>query len=95
MKEQESVCDPRSVAKSIEPWPKWVRFPLIAALVGVVVYGVIASVNSGISTAALRVVVAAVVIPALLIPIQLWGVRRRRARSGNRRAFRANQDHEV
>ncbi len=73
------MSDPRTGPREVEPWPKWVRFPLIAALVAVVVYGLVASLDSGISSTALRVVIAAVVIPALLAPIQLWGLRRRNA----------------
>ena len=53
---------PRHRPAQVEPWPKWARFPLIAALVAVVVYGVVASVHSGINTDALRVVIAAVLI---------------------------------
>lgn len=73
------MSDPRPNPTQVEPWPKWVRLPLIGALVAVVLYGVIASFHSGFSSAALRVVIAAVVIPALLAPIQLWGLRRRNA----------------
>ncbi len=74
------MTERRPVPPQVEPWPRWVRFPLIGALAAVVVYGLVASFQSGISSDALRVVIAAVVIPALLAPIQLRRRRRRKVK---------------
>ena len=69
------------MADEVTPWPAWVRYPLIAALAVVVVVGLVLAVTSGVDSAVWRILIAAVVIPALLAPVQLWGVRRRSHRS--------------
>ena len=66
--------------RTVEPWPTWVRYPLIAVLVVVAVGGILAFFSSGVNGAAIRIVVAAVLVPALLVPLQLWGRRRRSRR---------------
>jgi hypothetical protein len=61
----------------VEPWPAWVRYPLIAAFVVVVVVGIFFALRDGVDSAVLRILIAAVVIPALLAPVILWRSRRR------------------
>jgi Flp pilus assembly protein TadB len=66
--------------QDVQPWPAWVRYPVIVVLVVVAAYGIATLVTSGTDRAVVRIVVAAVLIPALLLPIQLWGRRRRAER---------------
>jgi hypothetical protein len=72
------------VADEVKPWPTWVRYPLIAVFAVVVVVGLVLAVTSGVDDAVWRIVIAAVLIPALLIPVQLWGRRRRADRHEDR-----------
>jgi hypothetical protein len=72
------------VADEVKPWPTWVRYPLIAVFAVVVVVGLVLVVTSGVDDAVWRIVIAAVLIPALLIPVQLWGRRRRADRHEDR-----------
>ena len=74
------------MADEVKPWPAWVRYPLIAALAVVVVVGLVLALTSGVDSAVWRILIAAVVIPALLAPFQLWGLRRRSHRGGLRLA---------
>ena len=61
----------------VEPWPAWVRYPLIAVFVVVVVVGIFFALRDGVDSAVIRILIAAVVIPALLAPVILWRSRRR------------------
>lgn len=71
--------------RQIEPWPTWGRYPLIAVLVVVAVVGILTFIQSGLSGAVVRIVLAAVLVPALLVPLQLWGRRCRSRRLGLQR----------
>jgi predicted lysophospholipase L1 biosynthesis ABC-type transport system permease subunit len=73
------------VADEVKPWPTWVRYPLIAVFAVVVVVGLVLAVTSGVDNALWRIVIAAVLIPAVLIPLQRWGLRRRARRTGDQR----------
>lgn len=68
------------VADEVKPWPTWVRYPLIAVFAVVVVVGLVLAVARGVDAAVVRILIAAVVIAALLVPFQLWGLRRRSQR---------------
>ena len=61
------------------------RYPLIVAFAALVVYGLVAAFTSGSASApgALRVALSAVLVPAVLAPLLIWGGRRRR-RTTNR-----------
>ena len=72
--------------RPVEPWPTWVRYPLIGVLVVVAGVGIITFLGSGTSGAVVRIVLVAVLVPLLLVPLQLWGRRRRSRRLGSRRA---------
>ncbi len=74
------------MADEVKPWPKWVRYPLIAVFSVVVVFGLVLGVERGVHGAVVRIVIAAAVIPALLLPLQLWGLRRRSQRLAPRLA---------
>lgn len=71
--------------EEVRPWPRWLRYPVAAVLVVAASYGLARVVTAGTDSAVLRVVVAAVLIPALLAPVQFWGRRRRAARRPARR----------
>jgi Flp pilus assembly protein TadB len=62
--------------QQVTPWPTWVRYPLIAVFAVVVVVGLVLAVTSGVHGAVIRILVAAVVIPALLAPVLVWRSRR-------------------
>lgn len=72
------------MADEVKPWPTWVRYPLIAAFAIVVVVGLVLAVTSGVDNAIWRIVIAAVLIPAVLLPLQLWGRSRRAERRTDR-----------
>lgn len=61
----------------VEPWPAWVRYPLIAVFVVVAVVGIFLALHHGVASAAIRILIAAVVIPSLLAPVLVWRSRRR------------------
>jgi hypothetical protein len=73
----------------VKPWPTWVRYPLVAVLAAVVVVGLVLALTNGVDNAVWRIVIAAVLIPAVLLPLQVWGRRRRSERQGPRRDHRA------
>lgn len=73
------------MAGDVKPWPTWVRYPLIAAFAVMVVIGLVLATTSGIQAATVRVIIAGVLIPAVLAPLQLWGVRRRARRASRTR----------
>ena len=68
------------------PWPAWIRYPVVAVLAAIAVYGVGTAFGSGESAraAALRVAVCAVLVPALLAPVAFWASGRGRRRSDPR-----------
>jgi predicted lysophospholipase L1 biosynthesis ABC-type transport system permease subunit len=68
------------MAAEVKPWPTWVRYPLIAVLAIVVIIGLVLALTNGVDNAVWRIVIAAVLIPAVLLPVQLWGRRRRAER---------------
>lgn len=70
------------VGDSLKPWPKWVRYPLIAVLALVMVFGLVQTLRNEVDHAVLRIVLSGVVIPALLTPFLVWG--RRGAAAGTR-----------
>ena len=72
------------MADEVKPWPTWVRYPLIAVFAIVVVVGLVLAVTSGVDNELWRIVIAAVLIPAVLLPVQLWGRRRRAERRTER-----------
>lgn len=63
----------------VQPWPRRVRYPLILLGIAVAAGCIALVIGSGAGSGAVRVVAAAVLIPAVLAPVQVWG-RRRRAR---------------
>ena len=66
--------------RSVEPWPAWVRYPVIAVLAAVAVLGIVAFLRSGVDAAVVRIVLVVVLVPLLMAPLQLWGLRRRSQR---------------
>lgn len=73
------------MADEVKPWPTWVRYPVIAVLAVVVIVGLVLAVTNGVDNAVWRIVIAAVLIPAVLLPLQLWGRRRRAERQSGPR----------
>ena len=74
------------VAEDVKPWPARVRYPLIAVFAAVVLVGLGLAVTSGVDSAVVRIVIAAVLIPALLASFQVWGLHRRSQRLAPRLA---------
>lgn len=72
------------MAAEVKPWPTWVRYPLIAVFAVVVVAGLVLAVTNGVDDADWRIVIAAILIPALLVPLQVLGLRRRSQRLARR-----------
>lgn len=59
-------------------WPGWARWAVLGGLGAIVVVGIVLAAAGGrLEGATLRILIAAVAIPALLTPFQLLGLRRR------------------
>ena len=71
--------------RQVTPWPAWVRYPLVAGFALVVLFGLVSALTSGVDAAAWRVVVVAVLVPALLTPLVVWGRVRRERRTPSAR----------
>lgn len=74
--------DATSQGDEVKPWPRWVRYPLIAIVVGFAVWGILTASTQEATGGGLRVAISvgvAIVVGAVLGPI---GRRRREARSG-------------
>lgn len=63
--------------RQIEPWPKWVRYPLVAVLVVLSLVGIVAVLHGHVAAAVIRTVLIVTLVPILFGPLQSWGLRRR------------------
>lgn len=79
--------------REVEPWPAWVRYPLIAVLAVVAVFGMVTFLHSGVDSTVLRIVLVVVLVPLVLTPLQVWGRRRRSRRLEARGGANAAPGH--
>lgn len=63
------------IAPAVQPWPKWLRCPLVAGLAAVVVYG-LTSMSSDIDSAAVRIAVSVGAASLLAALLRMWRILR-------------------
>jgi len=81
MKDSErSKGQPATPGNQVQPWPAWLRYAVIVLLIAVVVFGLAHGSHTTNKAAIIRIVIVAVAIPAILLPLQYLGVRRRAER---------------